>query len=242
MTGSGKLLATTGPGGTLEIIECPTGRRIALMADKRGSFIQAEFLGRDGTLLGIVDSSQGQDAAWSASVWDPATARELYQLPRYQSNVTALATHPNSSRFAVGAGPTIEVYDLPTGNRLAQFGDHSKNITQLAFSPDGTLLASVCQDETAKIWDWTHKTELHRLIGSYSTLVHCIAFSPDGRTVVTGEHGGVRFWNTKSGQEMIQLSIPGNAKRLQFSADGKRLACWISKAPRDEWRVWSIER
>jgi WD40 repeat protein len=108
------------------------------------------------------------------------------------------------------------------------------------------LLASVCNDHIARIWDWAHESELHRLIGSYTETLSSIAFSPDGRTVVTGEHGGwVRFWNSPTGQELLYLRAPGQPSRLQFSANGKRLACWSANsgaAGQHEIRIWSIER
>jgi WD40 repeat protein len=238
-------VATGAPNGKLEILDAETGKQIAMLTDERGDFIFAEFLGDDGKLLGIVDCALERGPAWAASVWDTSNRRLLNELPLYETKVTTLATHPRNNLFAAGTGSVASVYDLSTGALVAQLGGHSKDICQLAFSPDGTLLASVCNDHIARIWDWQRESELHRLIGSYTETLSAIAFSPDGRTVVTGEHGGwVRFWNTAIGRELLHLRAPGQPRRLQFSADGKRLACWSAHSGSEgqhEVRVWSIE-
>jgi WD40 repeat protein len=114
------------------------------------------------------------------------------------------------------------------------------------FSPDGKLLASVSQDGKARIWDIARRMEIYRLFGENRAFVNCADFSPDGKTLVTGDSAGlVTFWNTENGQKMIRLRPEfSDVRRLQFSLDGKRLACWSSgpSGGQQELRVWSIER
>jgi WD40 repeat protein len=241
---SGSLVAAAARDGKLEVLDSRAGRTAALLADERGDFIHARFLENDNTLLGIVDCGL-ETPTWAANVWDTTTSRLLYPLPSRESIVTAVATHPNGKLFAIANRSTIEVYELPSGALVAQFGRHANDVVQLAFSPDGTHLASICYDQTATLWDWAREIEQHRLVGRYNATVGCMAFSPDGRTFVTGEHGGlVRFWNVESGQEMIHLPIEGHPGRLQFSADGNRLACWFSESASrgHSVRIWSIEQ
>ena len=221
-------------------------RRVAMLSDARGPFVRAEFLSEDDALLGIADCSHGQRPAWCAAVWNVLDGRVLYQLPRKNSELTALATNPRHNLFAIGNGSVAEIYDLSTGTLRARLAGHSSDVCQLAFSPDGNLVASVCNDHIARVWDWAHETELHQLIGSYAAVFSCLAFSPDGRTLVTGEHGGwVRFWNTESGLEMINLRVYGQPMLLKFSPNAKRLACWSTNASTEgqhEVRIWSVER
>jgi WD40 repeat protein len=148
--------------------------------------------------------------------------------------------------FAIGHGPTVEIYDLHTGTSVAKFDTPShKDVLRLGFSPDGASLASICHhDDSVNIWGWAQQAGGHRLIRGYGAFIGCLAFSPVGRTLATGEEGGiVRLWNTETGQEMIRLLATGQPSRLRFSADGKRLASRIKGLPtgHDEVRVWSIE-
>src|SRR5262249_7645934 len=68
--------------------------------------------------------------------------------------------------------------------------------------------------------------------------VHAVAFSPDGKLLVTGgENGRINIWNAISGRHQRQL-LGQSAKVIKFSADGKYLpAEWI----RDKTaRVWDV--
>jgi WD40 repeat protein len=243
---AGGLLAVCPPAGTLEIVEVATGKQTALLADDRGSFYLAAFVQNDRALLGIVDCAPNT-LTWTAGVWDTATGRLLHKLPYYESELGALATHPNGNLFAISAGPNIRVYELFTGRLVAKHDGHSDKIHQLAFSPNGRLLVSAGSDGTARIWDWANGPDLRNLVGKYGATIHCCAFSPDGRTLVTADSiGQVKFWNTASGQEMMQLHTNfRDLWRLQFSTDGNRLACWSADpVTRGKFhvRVWSIER
>jgi WD40 repeat protein len=245
---SGELVAAAMPEGKLEVLEVRTGKRIAVLADERGSFYRASFL-TDNMLLGLVDCKPDPNPTWSVSVWNLATLQRQYQLPYYESVVSSLVTFPRRNLFAIGGGTAIRIYDLPAGRLFAElrsdFSHASNQIRQLVFSPDGKLLVSVSQDGKARIWDIARSTEIYRLFSKNRASVNCADFSPDGKTLVTGDSAGcVTFWNTESGQEMIRLrpEFP-DVRRLQFSLDGERLACW-SGAPiggQQEVRVWSIE-
>jgi WD40 repeat protein len=59
----------------------------------------------------------------------------------------------------------------------------------------------------------------------------CVAFSPDGKILVTGEAEGVlRFWDLNTGQEAHTLRLPGNSiDELVFSPDGHSLAVIVGR-------------
>ena len=58
-------------------------------------------------------------------------------------------------------------------------------VYELAYAPDGTRLAAA---STIGIWLYDARTrEPLRLLTGHTDYVRCVAFSPDGRTLASGE-------------------------------------------------------
>jgi WD40 repeat protein len=58
-------------------------------------------------------------------------------------------------------------------------------IREVRFSPDGKLLAAACQDNFIHLWN-TVDGQKAAVLRGHGTYVMSIAFSPDGRTLVSG--------------------------------------------------------
>jgi WD40 repeat protein len=53
----------------------------------------------------------------------------------------------------------------------------------------------------------------------------CVALTPDGKSLATGETGGIRFWDIQTGQETRFIPMPiERVDSLQFDSSGKRFA------------------
>jgi WD40 repeat protein len=77
---------------------------------------------------------------------------------------------------------------------------HGRLVYGLAFSPDGTRLATACQDNTIRLWDIATREEVAELRG-HTDYVHAVAFSPDGTRLASasGDYT-VRIWDTLPAQ------------------------------------------
>jgi WD40 repeat protein len=104
----------------------------------------------------------------------------------------------------------------------------------MAFSLDGTILATGGQDNLVRLWDVDHRTELARLSG-HSQLVEAIAFSPDGKWLVSvsgnyrmpEQSGEIRVWDIEgTSTRAVQSFLPatGPLTGLSFSPRGKTFA------------------
>src|SRR5262249_15614712 len=99
-------------------------------------------------------------------------------------------------------------------------------------------------------WDAQTGKEIRTLtLKGYPFPVFSMAFSPDGKRIVTGSGDEVKVWNAHSGQEI--LSPKARTHRVQsvcFSPDGKRIASgggfWDKKGRKmtpGEVKVWDAQ-
>ena len=72
--------------------------------------------------------------------------------------------------------------------------------------------------------------------------LECIAFSPDGKLIVTGSSDKtIRFWNPASGTELLKLTQVGIIRAVGFTPDGKYLASGGDDKTVKLWDVTRIE-
>jgi WD40 repeat protein/serine/threonine protein kinase len=94
------------------------------------------------------------------------------------------------------------------GPRLRTFSGHESLVRSVAFSPDGKQSISGSRDNTMRLWDIESGTTL-RIFKTHGDALpsqffanwqESVAYSPDGRIVVSGGHDHVvRVWNVLTG-------------------------------------------
>jgi WD40 repeat protein len=116
-----------------------------------------------------------------------------------------LAVSSDGSTLAVaGDTPLIELWDLSRKTKKGVLAGHSADVTQLAFAPSGELLASASVDGQVRLWDVaTRQPRVDVQVDEYGAFG--LMFSSDGRTLVTNDAKGVRFWDTSHGHLVNQL-------------------------------------
>lgn len=127
------------------------------------------------------------------------------------------------SLLAVG-GRVSTLVDLRNNSRRLEFGGSSAAVSG-AISPDNRwLVTATFRGAGVSVWDGQTGRLAHRLITNDNALV---AFSPDGRQLVTHSTKETCFWDTTTWQvqRRVPLTVAGAlGKPVAFSGNGRLLA------------------
>lgn len=179
-------------------------------------------------------------------VWDIATGRVEQTLDGHSYTVGSVASSLDSKHLASGLAPIFnsfiaELAHLHTGPRLRGVEHHSdtENSTgkeeeeekeeaeEEAEEEEGEAEAETTlpgpYDFSVGIWDTTTGQLLRKL--GHSDTVQSVAFSPDGKKVVSGSKDcGVRIWDITTGQlQRTLVSHSDSVLTVAFSPDGNQV-------------------
>lgn len=145
-----------------------------------------------------------------------------------------MAVTPNG-RFVLSAGgdyrggqvhdPTVRLWDLESGSMVRVFRGHSGAVEDVSVSPDGRLTASVSWDGSVRFWDMASGRQIRSCQGPPGAAYNAVAFSPDGKSLLTGSEGRnakVQLWDVATGRELRAFDLKSAANDVAFSPDGAR--------------------
>jgi WD40 repeat protein len=131
---------------------------------------------------------------------------------------------------------TANVWDVNTGELKKTFTGLSK----IALSLDGKTLTGSCDDNTIKLWD-VETGELKNSLTGHSSEILFIAFSPDGKTLVSRDKETIKLWNISTGELKRSIAQSCNSreskKTTALSPNGQTLAISCYKTT----SLWDVE-
>ncbi|HKI38119.1 MAG TPA: caspase family protein, partial [Gemmataceae bacterium] len=244
----GQRLLTGSGDPTARLWNARTGKVQLTLTGRKGHVTSSVAFSPDGKY--VVTGSTDQ----TARLWDAQAGKELATLTGHQGPVTAVAFSPDGKWILTGSeDQTARLWEVPSGAEVRAFTGHKALLSSVAFSPDGKRLLTgsgdrmgggdrvIRGDNTARLWNAETGQELRTFTG-HKGGVTAVAFSPDGRRLLTGsgDHDTTaRLWDAATGQELLILK--GHTSRvstLAFSPDGRRIltGSWDKTA-----RLWDAE-
>lgn len=154
------------------------------------------------------------------------------QIERIYTNdefgITSGIIAPDKRHLVFGAGGSIFFMNLKT-NRIVKQIHHSDNyddyVCELAFMPQHSLLASWAVNGKLHFWNWQLEKRTYTLNATDIDGSSDVAFSEDGRFLVTGNFGDqTKLWNMKN-RRVVQLLGAHSASvvTFAFSLDGNAI-------------------
>jgi WD40 repeat protein/DNA-binding XRE family transcriptional regulator len=135
---------------------------------------------------------------------------------------------------------------LPELHSIFTLPAHARGAVDVDFSPDGTRIASIGEDGTAKMWDVGSGQLLFTLENDSGETSSSVAFSPNGKILATAWATQVIFWDAESGEKLYTFSGQSvgtdigynlGVGQISFSPDGTHLAVANMDG---ESKVWDI--
>jgi WD40 repeat protein len=155
----------------------------------------------------------------SARVYSVATGALVHELKAHDRSVWCVQWSPDGHVLATGSWDgSVGLWDAKqwsqglTGNAgelpptaLKVLKGHTAAVKCMAWSPDGCMIVTGSDDNTAIVWDAVAGTMKVQLAGHVNT-ISSVSWSPDGKILSTGSYDGtVRLHNADSGEGMQVL-------------------------------------
>ncbi|CAE7196565.1 unnamed protein product [Rhizoctonia solani] len=164
--------------------------------------------------------------------------------------VSSVVFSPSGDSVASGSyDHTIRIWDTHESSPIGEpFRGHSNEIHSVSYCPVGDLIASGSTDKTIRLWDVNTCRQLGQSLSSNHPFLS-VAFSPNGKLIVSGSSGPytsptgctVQLWDVL---DRTVVSRPfkghiGGIDSVAFSPDGTQV---ISGSFDRTIRVWDVQR
>jgi WD40 repeat protein len=156
-----------------------------------------------------------------------------------------LAFSPAGKLLAAGhgTGKVVRLWDLAVRPATTLVLEQPAPVYSVAFAPDGATLAVACGWDVA-LWDLPAPGQpvapvRRALLKGHRKLVSRVAFSPDGRTLLSSSHDGTaRLWDVPAAAPRAALAWElGPLHAAAFASDGMRAAAGGAA----DVVVWDVE-
>ena len=172
-------------------------------------------------------------------VWNVASGKRICTFDKHHAPITRVAFLPGGEEaVSNGQDKTLRIWNAETAaERLALA--HPEVVWGLAVSPDGQQIATGTggptegapilqrvhqgKENVIRLWD-AIGGELVRELHGHTGVVYSIAFSPDGRTLISGGWDGtILVWDVATGTQLTSVQGQGAVYAVAITPTGAEL-------------------
>lgn len=209
----------------------------------------------DGKII-LTGSGEENQSKGEAQLWDARMEMMIRPFQDMdQGPVRTVAFSPKGRTILTGSDDgNVRLWEAATGKLLKVLPHHNK-VNALCFSRDGATVLTGCEDGTARLWETGPKTTFDSLIEDphevkqvrillHSLSVRAMAFSPDGKLILTGSGdrsvGEARLWNAESGKPVFDYPFlhRHTVNAVAFSPDGETFVTGSGSFFQGEAQLW----
>lgn len=231
----GRYAATGSEDKTVILWEIATGRQLRRFTGHTSKIIHVVFSpsGEE-----IMTTSEGMEimpnemSGDSAMLWDVVSGRRLRTFGPNQAGSYHVAFTSDGSQVFTISGKGVDLWDKATGNHLRTFPHDLGYVISAALSPDGRQFVAVPWQgggKKAVLWNLSTGAQVHVFDGhgqdpQYAS-IHAVAFSPDGRRILTSTRATAVVWDADTGEKLYTF------------AGGHSNGAWAAFSPDSKWIV-----
>lgn len=144
--------------------------------------------------------------------------------------------HDPWAHSSIGGSPQVRLGPTRPKYHVASLDGHTGIVTGVAWAPKGRRVATISDDQTARIWDAQTGVCENELIG-HEGAVWGVAWAPKGDSVATASFdGSVRLWDSRRGAcSNVLTGHSSGVCRVAWSPDGR---CIASAGGDRTARIW----
>ena len=190
--GAGVVICTD-PASDLHVFDAATGAERFTRPQSCGT----ATVSPDGTTVILGRRHVGPRQVSGTAAWDIQTGRLLWERVTARSNVSTYRFTPDGRSVAdlVWSSGDVRLWTADGGDMGYPLRGHQGKVNATAFSPDGRMLATAGDDNTARLWRVAVQNP-ERVLHGHRSGVRGVGFTRDAAGLITGgADGRVVLWD-----------------------------------------------
>ena len=190
------------------------------------------------------DASHLLTSSWDSTLrlWDLSTRQTKKLFLGHTKDVLDVKFSPCNRRIiSVSRDNSVKIWNILGDCKATLPGDSwatSIACAPMANEQSPLVIAVGYWNGTVKIWTITEKVELTQTLKAHDGRCECVAFTPDGKWVITGgSDRKVVMWVTETGAKTLSFTAPAPVHAIAACPS----QAWICAATYEGIAVWDIQ-